>query len=248
MSAAPLAGRRVLVTRAIEDSGIWATRLIALGAEAVILPCINTEFFHDDDTRTRLDAALSDADWLCITSARCADAVARLTDIFSAHASPAIRVAAVGGATAAAVRTQLGCTPFVARGGTSRTLGEELLSELAPPPAVSKIVVAGAQDGRADLEEVLTPSGAIVTRVDVYRTVAAERVGPALDLSAENISDVVLASPSAVHGWLNQVSSPSSVRIFTIGPTTSEAVVAAGYTVAGEAVHPTFDSLVEAMQ
>jgi uroporphyrinogen-III synthase len=248
MSAAPLAGRRVLVTRAIEDSGIWSTRLIALGAEAVILPCINTEFFHDEDTRTRLEAALLDADWLCITSARCADAVARLTDISAIQRTPPIRVAAVGGATAAAARTQLGCTPFVARGGTSRTLGEELLNELAPAPAISKIVVAGAEDGRTDLEEVLVPGGALVTRVNVYRTVPAERSGPALDHVAENISDVVLASPSAVQGWLNQVSSPGSVRIFTIGPTTSAAVTAAGFIVAGEAVHPTFDSLVEAMQ
>ncbi len=248
MSAAPLAGRRVLVTRAIEDSGIWSTRLIALGAEAVILPCISTEFFHDDDTRLRLEAALADADWLCITSARCADAVARLTDIAAIQRTPPIRVAAVGGATAAAARAQLGVAPFVARGGTSRTLGEELLNELAPPPAISKIVVAGAEDGRTDLEDVLIPSGALVTRVNVYRTVPAERSGAALDHVAENISDVVLASPSAVQGWLNQVSSPGGVRIFTIGPTTTTAVLAAGLTVAGEAVHPTFDSLVEAMQ
>jgi len=242
--AAPLAGRRVLVTRALEDSAVWADRLAALGADPVILPCIHSELRDDDETRAHLAAALHDAVWLCVTSPRGAEAVARLAGALA----PVLRVAAVGGATAAAVREELGCIPFVARGGTSRALGEELLAELGTASAFMRIVVAAAEGGRTDAEEVLAHGGAQVSRVDVYRTVPAPRSDAPLAFAIDGIGDVLLASPSAVEGLLNQTSLPASARIFTIGPTTSAAVVAAGLTVSGEATHPDFESLVEAMQ
>lgn len=256
MIAPRLAGRRVLVTRAVEDAGAWAERLTALGAEPVLLPCIRTELFDDAETRTALTGALRDATWLCVLSPRGAEAVALL----AAPLAPSLRIAVVGNATAAAVRGSLGHRPHVvARGGTSRALAEELLrdqlgapSASAPtasaPSASARVVVAAAQGGRADLEDILGRAGVAVTRVNVYRTIPASRAVTPIDLAAEQIGDVLLASPSAVQGLLNQTSSRNNVRIFTIGPTTSAAVVAAGLAVSGEAAHPDLDSLVEAMQ
>ena len=241
----PLAGRRVLITRALEDAGAWADRLSALGADPVILPCIRTEVLDDDATRARLASALSDAGWLCVMSPRGADAVARLAGTLS----PALRIAVVGNATAHAVVGAIGRKPYVAHGGTSRALGVELLRELrmdgsAPP----RVVIASARGGRTDAEDALTAAGVAVTRVDVYRTIPAGRATPPRDLAVEGIGDVLLASPSAVEGLLNQAAFPGGMRIFTIGPTTSAAVVAAGLLVSGEATHPDLDSLVEAMQ
>ena len=69
-----------------------------------------------------------------------------------------------------------------------------------------------------------------------------------IDLAGEGIGDVLLASPSAVQGLLNVASFPAETRIFTLGPTTTAAVVAAGLVVSGEAMRPDLDSLVEAMQ
>ncbi len=244
MIAAPLAGRRVLVTRALEDSTTWAKRLTALGAVPVILPCIRSEMRDDAETRALLVAALRDAGWLCITSARGAEAVARL----AGPLAPAVRVAAVGESTANAVRAVLCSTPFVARGGTSRALGEELLAQLGDTATSTRVVVAGAGGGRTDAEQALERGGVHVTRVDVYRMVPASKSDTPLDLHAEGIGDVLLASPSAVEGFLNQTSRPVKARIFTIGSTTSAAVAAAGLTVSGEAAQPDFESLVEAMQ
>lgn len=245
MIASPLTGRRVLVTRALEDSGAWAERLSALGADPVILPCIRTEIIDTAETRARLSSALRDADWLCITSPRGADAVAMLT----APLAQSLHIAVVGDATSRAVLTDLGRTSFVARGGTSRALAEELVArELSAAARPARIVIAGAEGGRTDAEEVFGRAGDVCTRVNVYRTVAAPRAVNTIDLAAENIGDVLLASPSAVEGLLNLASSPASARIFTIGPTTSAAVVAAGLSVSGEAARPDLDSLVEAMQ
>jgi uroporphyrinogen-III synthase len=240
-----LSGRRVLVTRAAEDAAAWAERLAALGAEPVILPCIRTELLDDAATRARLASALRDADWLCVTSARGAEAVATL----AGPLAPALRVAAVGAATADAVRATLGRRPFVARGGSSRALGAELLVELpARGAAPARIVIATAEGGRADAERVLARAGAIVNRIDVYRTVPASRNPTPIDLTGEGIGDVLLASPSALQGLLNQASVSAETRIFTLGPTTSAAVVAAGLVVSGEATRPDLDSLVEAMK
>lgn len=242
---APLAGRRVLVTRALEDATEWADRLSALGAEAVILPCIRTEVLDDAATRARLAAALRDAAWLCIMSPRGADAVARL----AGSLPPALRLAAVGSGTAAAVVSAFGRKPYVAHGATSRALGEELVRELrtegAPP---QRVVVASSAGGRRDAEEALARGDIAVTRVDVYRTIPAARASAPRDLAREGIGDVLLASPSAVQGLLNQAAFPGAARIFTIGPTTTAAVVAAGLSVSGQATHPDLDSLVEAMQ
>jgi uroporphyrinogen-III synthase len=242
---APLAGRRVLITRALEDSGAWADRLAALGADPVILPCIRTEVLDDAATRERLASAVCDAGWLCIMSPRGADAVARLGGTLP----PALRIAVVGNATAHAVVGAIGRKPYVAHGRTSRALGTELLRELrmddgAPP----RVVIASARGGRTDAEDVLTAGGISVTRVDVYRTIAASRAPAPRDLAGEGIGDVLLASPSAVEGLLNLAALPHTTRIFTIGPTTTAAVVAAGFSVSGEATYPDLDSLVEAMQ
>jgi uroporphyrinogen-III synthase len=158
-------------------------------------------------------------------------------------------VAVLGKATAHAVVGALGRKPYVAHGGTSRALGEELLREMQTDlPARPRVVVASARGGRRDAEDALTRGGIAVTRVDVYRTIPAARASTPRDLAGEGIGDVLLASPSAVEGLLNQAAFPGATRLFTIGPTTSAAVVAAGLSVSGEAMHPDLDSLVEAMQ
>jgi uroporphyrinogen-III synthase len=242
---APLAGRRVLVTRALEDAAAWADRLAALGADPVILPCIRTEVLENAATKAQLAAALCDAGWLCIMSPRGADAVARLAGALPAK----LRIAVVGKATAHAVVGALGRKPYVAHGGTSRALGEELLREMRMDgSARPRVTVASAAGGRRDAEDALARGGITVTRVDVYRTIPAARAGAPMDLAGEGIGDVLLASPSAVEGLLNQAAFSGAMRLFTIGPTTSAAGVAAGLSVSGEARHPDLDSLVEAMQ
>jgi uroporphyrinogen-III synthase len=95
---------------------------------------------------------------------------------------------------------------------------------------------------------VLALAGARVTRVNVYRTLPAPPVSPRRDLEQEGIDDVLLASPSAVTGLLNQARVGTTTRCFTIGPTTSAAAISAGLVVTGESATPDLDGLMEAMQ
>jgi len=68
----------VLVTRSARDAGRWATRLAALGAEPVILPCLTSEPIADDATSRALLEALNGAAWLVVTSVRGCEAAAAL--------------------------------------------------------------------------------------------------------------------------------------------------------------------------
>lgn len=244
MTARAFSGRRVLVTRALDDARRWAPRIAALGAEPVLLPCVSSEWLEDVATGERLAAALGSADWLLFTSVRGAEAVSRIAPGIPART----RIGAVGESTADAARRLFSCIPFVAHGGTSRALGDELVAFWGGSATGRRVVVAGAAGGRDDAEQALEAAGAQVTRVAVYRTSPAAPRSPRRDLTNEGITDVLLASPSAVTGLLNQAVVSTATRVFTIGPTTSAAAMAAGLAVAGESATPDLEGLMEAMQ
>ena len=106
MSTLPLAGRRVLVTRAAHQAGKLSEGLRALGAESVEVPVLEIRPPASFDS---LDAALRQLDrydWLILTSANTVRALAdRAAALGILHEPPiTMKVAAVGDATAAAAR------------------------------------------------------------------------------------------------------------------------------------------------
>jgi uroporphyrinogen-III synthase len=249
-----LAGRRILVTRAADDADHWAARLAAVGALPVTLPCLICEPITDDATVRRLRDAINEADWLLLTSARGAHAVARLLRGGPAGRTPTrvptqLRIAAVGPATARAATRRLGRVDLVAGENTAKGLADELAATIrdAPPTRPVRVVIAAAAGGRDDAAAVLGAAGVAVLQVAVYRTVPAPAVRNKRDLAADGVEIVLLASPSAVTGLLRLVVLPTSARIITIGPTTSTAATAAGLVVAGEAKRPTFEGILEAI-
>ncbi len=64
-------------------------------------------------------------------------------------------------------------------------------------------------------------------------------------LGADN---VVFASPTAVKGFVQQVSVDVAVNVYTIGPSTSAAARAAGLVVTAEAREPSLEGILESMQ
>jgi len=240
----PLAGTRVLITRDAERSAEWAEQVAALGMAPIILTCVRALPRIPDETRVALKDALRSAQWVLFTSARAVETVARA----GVTLARGVRIAAVGNATADAVRQWSAAKPFVAHGGTSAALGDELLELWGAAVMGMQVVVIGVEGGRDDAERVLVRAGALVTRVDVYRTIAAAPAPHRRDLGREGIDAVLLASPSAVTGLLNQADVGADTRCFTIGPTTSAAARAAGLMVAGEAKTPNLEGLLEAMQ
>lgn len=247
MTPRSLIGRRVLVTRAEDDAMAWATELAQVGAVPVVFPCLTTRLIDDADTAEHLRTAVADADWIGVTSRRGVQSAAAL---LAAPLPVRVRVAAVGPTTARAASELWGRNDLVATHPTLEGLTAELLgttdsADASPGP---HLVLAGARTGRREGVRALIERGWRVTTVAVYETVPAAATGRRVDLGAEHLDDILLASPSAVTGLRNLACLPTKVRIFTIGSTTTAAARAAGLVVTAEARRPGLDGLLEAMQ
>jgi uroporphyrinogen-III synthase len=242
-AAATSARKRVLLTRSEEDCAEWAERLAQRGGEPVSLPCIRCEPVATPALRARLAAALERADWLVFTSRRGVEAFATL----ALTTGPRCRVAVVGAATAQAATVGLGRVDLVGRGGTAAALAATLVSDgtLDLHPRVLLLLAENAGDV---LERTLTAAGALCTRCDVYRTVPVPPVEPRRPLSTLRVDNVVLASPSAVTGFVRQIDVDVPVAVYTIGPSTTAAARSAGLGVTAEAREPSLEGILEAMQ
>ena len=236
--------RRVLLTRAEEDCAEWAARFAQHGADAIALPCIRAEAISTPATKAELAAALPQSDWLVFTSRRGVEAFAALC---AGRPSPSCRIAVVGAATAGAAKAALGRVDVVGAGGTATALAATLVDvgDLNRHPRVLLVLAENA--GNA-LEQALTAAGARCRRVDVYRTVPAPATEPRRPLSTLRVDNVVLASPSAVTGFVRTVDVDVAMSVYTIGPSTTAAARGAGLTVTAEAREPSFEGILEAMQ
>lgn len=166
--AAPLAGRTVLVTRGVAKGDRLGELLLGLGATVVRVPLIATRRLEGAKL---LGAALerliaSDGPrWLVLTSETGAGFVA---DELGGRSLSAVEVAAVGPATASALRARGIATSLVARGQTAAALAREL-SERGARGA--RVLVVAAAGGRDDLVALLRGSGAAVEVVEPYRSI-----------------------------------------------------------------------------
>jgi uroporphyrinogen-III synthase len=242
-----LRGQRIVLTRSAEDCAPWAERLKALDAEPIVFPCIESESIDTAELRTMLAAGMQDAEWLVFTSRRGVDA---FVDLYGAPLPAGLRVAAVGANTALAARDKLGRADFTGS-GTGAQLGEELGAQLSRElhhGATATAVLALAENAARVLQDKLEAAGAICARFDVYRTVPAPPAAPKQALSALRGDAIWLASPTAVTGLLNRLELDVEARYFTIGPTTSAAVRAAGLPLAAQAREPSLNGFLEAMQ
>jgi uroporphyrinogen III methyltransferase/synthase len=236
-----LRGKRILITRSLDDCAEWAGQLARYEATPVTLPCIETELIDTPELRAQLAATVRQADWLVFTSRRGVEAFAALHEASIGDA----RIAAVGPITGEAARQRLGRIDLVGRGGTATLLAATMLKQgvLAGRPS---LLLALAENADERLETALKDA-ARCTRFDVYRTIPAPSPSAKRAMSTLGADNVLLASPSAVTGFMNQVDIDIPVNIFTIGPSTSAAARAHGLVVTAEAANPSLPGMLEAM-
>jgi uroporphyrinogen-III synthase len=130
VSAQPLAGRRILVTRAAHQAGTLSDRLRALGAEPVEVPVLEIRPPESFDPLDRALRQLASYDWMFFTSA---NAVRALMERMAAlgialEPSPSLKVAAVGAATARAAQDAGFPVTFVPESYVAESLVEGLLA------------------------------------------------------------------------------------------------------------------------
>jgi uroporphyrinogen-III synthase len=226
-AVAALRGKRVVLTR--PERGELGEHLAALGADVLHVPLI--EVLEPADGGARLQAALgrlAEFDWLVVTSPTGARQVG-----VAARAVPAVRLAAVGPATASTL-TALAGRPVDIVPATARAEG--LLEELPPPPA--RILLAQADQARPVLAEGLARAGHDVESVVAYRTVE-RHPSPGEVAEMATADAVVLASGSAARAMARAIAATGvQPTIVCIGPVTADAARAVGLRVDHVAAHP----------
>jgi len=244
----PLAGKRIVVTRAREQADALSARLRELGAEVIEMPTIEIRPAADYVPLDRAIADLDRYDWLIFTSANGVrfflDRLDRsATDLRSLRA----RICAIGPATRAAVealhlKVDLMGKEYVAEG---------LLAAFAPHDLAGKrVLLPRAAVARDLVPAELARRGAQVDVVEAYRTVipdgAAAQARAIFD-APNRPACVTFTSSSTVQNFVAAAGVLPGMKSVSIGPVTTATARGLGIEVSAEARVFTVDGLVEAV-
>ncbi len=241
----PLAGRRIVVTRARAQASEYMDWLEGQGAEAVSFPAIRIVPPPDPAPLLRAAREAGSYDWLVFTSVNGVERFwAALAEVGQdARALAGKHVAAIGPATAAALRRR-GVTADVV---PERYVAESVVDALAAAGNLRgrRVLLPRAAGAREVLPERLAQLGALVTEVEAYRAVAdAGEAGELRQrLASGSIDAVTFTSSSTVRSFVGAVGTElGGAAVACIGPITAETarelglpvtVVAAEHTIPG---------------
>lgn len=202
-------GQVILMSLPEERTRPYRDALAAAGRNVLAWPLVATE-----PTGAPMPGALPDCEWIVVTSPRAVP--------FAAEAAEGrnMRVAAVGPATARALRDHGLPVHLVARDGTGADLAENLLRFPTRPEAV---LWPCAQAPAGGLREGLEAGSVEVVAWHAYRTLPAAPATPVTEPCT-----LVLCSPSAVAAYRNHPDPPQVSRLVAFGPTTAAGMEEAG--------------------
>jgi uroporphyrinogen-III synthase len=227
----PLRGKRVVVTRAREQSEPLMRALREQEAVPVLAPMV--AFVPPDDVR-ELDQAIGGSeryDWLLLTSQNALRALQERCEnlgIELAHRMRAVRIAVVGQATGEAANSAGLSVEYVA----SKHHGAGLAQELAGRIVGKRVLLPRSDRANPDLVSKLEELGANVREIIAYKTVRPEGVQLAESekIVSEGADAVLFFSPSAVQ-YLHDILGEEKFHQFSrralfaaIGPVTGEAL------------------------
>ncbi|WP_218885673.1 uroporphyrinogen-III synthase [Kineococcus aurantiacus] len=251
----PLFGWRVLVPRTKEQAGGITARLSDHGATAEVVPTISVE---PPRTPQQMEKAVKGLvtgryEWIGFTSVNAVRAVReKFTEYgLDARAFSGLKVAAVGGVTADALR-EWGIEPDLLPEGEQSAAG---LLEAWPPyddvlDPINRVFLPRADIATDTLVAGLVENGWEVDDVTAYRTVrAAPPAAPVRDAIKTGAFDaVVFTSSSTVRNLVGIAGKPHpSTVVACIGPATAKTAEEHGLRVDVLAAEPSAESLVEGL-
>jgi uroporphyrinogen III methyltransferase/synthase len=242
VTASPLLGRTVVVTRTRAQASGLVDRLVALGATVVELPVIAIEEPADGGAALATAAhrlAGGAYQWVALTSS---NAVSRLFAALGDRPLPKdVRWAAVGAGTARAL-SEAGFPPdLVPEVSVAAALAE------AFPDGSGTVLFPRAEIVGDALAPGLRAKGWLVDEVVAYRTVAGTPDADTI-AAAGRAQAVAFTSSSTVERTVELLGVAGIPPVVaSIGPVTSGSARAAGLEVAAEANPHTIDGLVAAL-
>jgi uroporphyrinogen-III synthase len=257
-----LAGRRVIVTRAVDQADDLAALLQQSGAIPVVIPLIEIASEPAGVAQLARYAAdgFAEFDWVIVTSPNGADC---LVDVAGDVVSDAVvqtvaaRVAAVGTTTAEVLRAagiEVNFVPTVQSAAG-------LLAEFPPDrgfdsrsgPGLNAVLIVQASnaeptlaDGFRELRLAKSSTGSVIV-VAPYRTIAA-RVDAGQQLAALSADAVMFASGSAARAWVAVFGDSAPPVVVAIGPQTAASVTRAGLKVNVVATDHSLSGMVMALE
>jgi len=226
----PLAGRRVLVTRATGQAAPLSQELRQLGAAVVEIPAIAIQPVASPEELRAAARSLRGhrpPRWMAVTSSNAAEALRALS---LPEDLAGIRVATAGEPTARALRDIGVNVELVAPGTGAGALADRLIGAGAGSGAVW---LPQGEAARIELGERLGQAGAEVVVTVCYRTVPMVGLRRLLiPAFAERLHAVTLLSPSAAEAVIDAVG-PDALRglsVVCVGSTTAAALRRHGLT------------------
>lgn len=239
-----LTGVRVAVTRPLDDAAELEELLRSAGAVPVTVPLTRVLPPVDDAPLRRAIDGVGRMDWIVFTSPRAVRAVANV----GPWPGGSVRIAAVGNATAAAVRSLTGADPDVV---PARASGSGIVPAMLErgPLHDARVLWPCAEQPRPELREALENAGARLEDPVAYRTLADTAAGDRLAHMAVHggVDAITFTAPSAVDCFAEAFRDSVNFVIAVIGPVTAAAAIARGLPVHVEADQPMISVLVDAL-
>ena len=240
---------RLLVTRPAHQAGALVAELADRGIDAVAVPAVALLPRRDAGDLDQILGSLGGNSWLVVTSVNGAEVVLERLG-HRADALPAgTRLAAVGPATAAALRAGGLRVDHVP--DEYRTLA--IADGLGDLDGV-RVALARADAATPELADALRARGARVDEVVAYRILEGPPASraPLAAAMQSGIDGVTFTSGSTVRGLLKLAHATGHERItslpaYCIGPVTAQVAAAAGFEVPVVAAEHTITALVAAI-
>jgi len=240
VSQLPLAGRRVLVTRAAHQAGKLSDGLRALGVEPVEVPVLE---ICPPASFDPLDTALRQIDsynWLILTSANVVRVLRERAAVLGVALTQraSLQVAAVGSATAKAAIDAGIKVDFIPESYVAESLVEGLLGKVAG----QRILLARAAVARDVIPDAMRAAGAEVDVVDAYQNAIPEAAPEQLRRAlAQGIDAATFTSSSSATHLAEAIGKAGlpwplpGIPAISIGPITSQTLRELGWEPAAEA-------------
>jgi uroporphyrinogen-III synthase len=234
-TASPLRGKRIVITRAAEQSDSLLKALAAQDAVPLLFPLLEFAPPEDAFPVDNAVAHLNQFDWIFFTSQNGVRAFlerANLLDPPVVPSSSRTHIAAVGPTTADAIRQFGFSVDHVADTHNGLALAAELHDQLQN----ASVLLPRGDKASRDLPAALREAGALVTEVIAYRTILPEHLNEGVRWAIEKgtVDAILLFSPSAVR-HLRDLLGPekfshlsNSILFAAIGPITADALREAG--------------------
>jgi uroporphyrinogen III methyltransferase / synthase len=230
-ASTPLAGKRIVITRARSQASTLARRIEELGGEVIEFPTIDIQ---PPESYAPLDDAIAkiqNYDWLIFTSVNGVEQfLIRLQSLGKSTSElNRIKVGAIGPETSKRLKVG-GLQTFVV---PEKYQAEGLLAVLNPEMMRGKkVLIPRAAKAREILPETLRRWGATVDVVEVYRTVIPKANSSALTrmLQARHVDMVTFTSSSTVANFAKLLQGQdlktilNGIAVACIGPITESTI------------------------